>query len=68
LTKDAHDSNGAASVFAPRRPRLAPPILKLLHHKRRIRSRNFKQKSGTRINIFASAHDFPKFVKGGAAM
>jgi hypothetical protein len=24
--------------------------------------------SGTRINKFASAHDFPKFVKVGAAM
>ena len=42
--------------------------LKFLHHKRRIRSRNFKWKSGTRINKFSSAHDFPKFVEAGAAM
>ena len=42
--------------------------LKFLHHKRRIQPRNFKQKSGTRINVFARAQDFPKFVKVGAAM
>jgi hypothetical protein len=35
---------------------------------RRIRSRNFKWKSGTGINMFASAHDFPKFVKMAGAM
>jgi hypothetical protein len=38
--------------------------LKFLHYKQRILSRNFKWESGTRINKFASAHDFPKFVKG----
>jgi hypothetical protein len=40
--------------------------LKFLHHEWQIPFRNFKWKSGTRINKFASAHDFPKFVKGGA--
>jgi hypothetical protein len=39
--------------------------LKFLRSKRQIPSRNFKWKSGTRINNFANAHDFPKFVKGG---
>jgi len=39
--------------------------LKFLHDKRQILFRNFKWKSGTRIIRFASAHDFPKFVKGG---
>ena len=42
--------------------------LKFLHHKRRIRSRNFKQESGTRIIMFASAHELPKFVRVGAAI
>jgi uncharacterized protein DUF3775 len=41
--------------------------LKFLHHQPRIRSRNFKWRSGTGINVFASARDFPKFVKVGAA-
>ena len=36
--------------------------LKLLLNKRQIPFRNFKWKSGTRFNMFASAHDFPKFV------
>src|SRR5579872_7133462 len=40
--------------------------LKFLHHKRQILSRNFKWKSGTGNYGFASVHDFPKFVKGGA--
>ncbi|WP_298254627.1 hypothetical protein [Bradyrhizobium sp.] len=35
--------------------------LKFLHHKRRIRSRNFNR-SDARIK-FAGAHNFPKFVK-----
>src|SRR5579859_8130939 len=30
--------------------------------------RDFRSKSGTRINRFSSAHNFPKFVKAGAAM
>jgi TRAP-type mannitol/chloroaromatic compound transport system permease large subunit len=42
--------------------------LKSLHHKRRIRSGTSDRQSGTRTNKFASAHDFPKFVKAGAAM
>src|SRR6185437_10698771 len=41
---------------------------KSLRHKRRIRSGTSDRQSGTRINKFASAHDFPKFVKVGAAM
>jgi len=39
--------------------------LKLLLNKRQIPFRNFKWKSGTRNHTFASAHDFPKFVKRG---
>ena len=39
--------------------------LKFLHRKRQIPFRNFKWISGTRNHTFASAHDFPKFVKGG---
>src|SRR6516225_3285817 len=42
--------------------------LKSLHRKRRVPFRDFRSVSGTRINKFASAHDFPKFVKAGAAM
>src|SRR6185312_2337196 len=41
---------------------------KSLRHKRRIRSGTSDRQSGTRINRFSSAHDFPKFVKVGAAM
>jgi hypothetical protein len=47
-------------------PSTADP--KSLRHKRRIRSGTSDRQSGTRINKFASAHDFPKFVKVGAAM
>ncbi len=39
--------------------------LKFLHYKQRVPPRNFKWESGTSINKFASAHDFPTFVKGG---
>jgi hypothetical protein len=42
--------------------------LKFLHRKRRIRSGTSDRLSGTGINKFASAHDFPKFVKVDAAM
>ena len=41
--------------------------LKSLQRKRRIRSGTSDRLSGTGINKFASAHDFPKFVKVGAA-
>src|SRR6516165_7881952 len=67
---------------APRSPRSRPGLalpnattkitstadLKSLRHKRRVPFRDFRSVSGTRINKFASAHDFPKFVKAGAAM
>src|SRR6516165_3837703 len=67
---------------APRSPRSRPGLalpnattkitstadLKSLRHKRRTPFRDFRSMSGTRINKFASAHDFPKFVKVGAAM
>jgi hypothetical protein len=39
--------------------------LKFLRHKRQVPFRNFKWESGTGNHKFASAHDFPKFVKGG---
>jgi len=38
--------------------------LKLLHRKLQIPFRNFKWVSGTGINKFASARDFPKFADG----
>ena len=38
--------------------------LKFLHHKQQAPPRNFKWRSGTRINKFASAQNFPKFVTG----
>jgi hypothetical protein len=36
--------------------------LKFLHHLPDARLRNFKSKSGTRINMFGSASLFPKFA------
>jgi hypothetical protein len=39
--------------------------LKFLEYRRHFLSRNFKWQSGTRNDEAASAHDFPKFVKGG---
>jgi hypothetical protein len=38
--------------------------LKFLHYKRQILSRNFKWKAALVMKKLASAHDFPKFVKG----
>ena len=55
----ASDAHNAAASTAD---------LKSLHRKRRAPFRDFRPISGTRINKFASARDFPKFVKVGAAM
>jgi hypothetical protein len=45
--------------------RISAAHLKFLHRKWQIPFKNFKWKSGTKNHTFASAHDFPKFVKGG---
>src|SRR6516225_6541127 len=42
--------------------------LKSLHRKRRVPFGDIRSVSGTGIDEFASAHDFPKFVRVGAAM
>src|ERR1700758_3325716 len=55
---------GQAPVF-PVAMAASAAHLKFLLCKRQTLSRNFKWESGTRINRFASAHSFPKFVKGG---
>src|SRR3569832_892294 len=54
---DNHCRNGASTAD-----------LKSLQHKRRIRSGTSDRLSGTGINKLAGTHDFPKFVKVGAAM
>ena len=58
----------AARPDRRRIPDASTADLKSLHHKRRIRSGTSDRSGSTKINMFASADDFPKFVKVGAAM